>query len=113
MANDVLHFPFAMDFSRDVFERIHDFGVDPLVHILDDFIVMVVMRVHIQRFLGLCCEFFLSLGNRDNIAFVFVFEGVGAAAAFFGIPVGKTFNHPDLVAENILDGDESEDDEYA
>ena len=113
MTNDVLHFPFAMDFPRDVFERIHDFGVDPLVHVLNDFIVMIVMRVHIQGLLGLCGEFFLSLGDGDNIAFVFVFEGVGAAAAFFGIPVGKTFNHPDLVAENILDGDESEDDEYA
>jgi hypothetical protein len=115
MANDVLHFPFAMDFSRDVFERIHDFGVDPLVHILDDFIVMVVMRVHIQGLLGLCCEFFLSLGDGDNVAVVIVFEGVGAAAAaaFFRVSVGETFNHPELVAENILDGDESEDDEYA
>ena len=109
MANDVLHFAFAMDFPRDVFERIHDFGVDPLVHVLNDFIVMVVMRVHIQGLLGLCGEFFLSLGDGDNIAFVFVFEGVGR----FGFSIGKTFNHPDLVAENILDGDESEDDEYA
>ena len=109
MANNVLHFAFAMDFPRDVFERIHDFGVDPLVHVLNDFIVMVVMRVHIQGLLGLCGEFFLSLGDGDNIAFVFVFEGVGR----FGFSIGKTFNHPDLVAENILDGDESEDDEYA
>lgn len=41
--NDVFHFSFAMNFPRDVFERIHDFGIHPLVHILDDFIVMVVM----------------------------------------------------------------------
>ena len=47
MTDDVLHFPFAVHFSRDVLERIDDFGVDPLVHVLDDFIVMVVMRVHI------------------------------------------------------------------
>ena len=47
MSDDVLHFAFAVHFSRDVLERIDDFGVDPLVHVLDDFIVMVVMRVHI------------------------------------------------------------------
>ncbi len=47
MTNDVLHFAFAMDFPRDVFERIDDFSVDPLVHIFDDFIVMIIMRVHI------------------------------------------------------------------
>ncbi len=47
MPDDVLHFAFAVDFPRDVLERIHDFGVDPLVHILNDFIVMGVMRVHI------------------------------------------------------------------
>ena len=47
MANDILHFAFAVDFPRDVLERIDDFGVDPLVHILNDFIVMIVMRVHI------------------------------------------------------------------
>lgn len=51
--NDVLHFPFAVHFSRDILERIDDFGVDPLIHILNDFVVMSVMRVHIQRFLGL------------------------------------------------------------
>lgn len=43
MPNDVLHFAFAVDFPRDILERIHDFGVDPLVHILNDFIVMIVM----------------------------------------------------------------------
>jgi|LauGreDrversion4_2_1035121.scaffolds.fasta_scaffold129075_2 hypothetical protein len=53
VANDVFHFAFAMDFSRDVLERIHDLRIHPLVHIFDDFIVMVVMRVHIQGLLGL------------------------------------------------------------
>ena len=113
MPNDVFHFAFAVDFPRDVLERIDDFGVDPLVHILDDFIVMVVMRVHVQGFLGLRSELFLALGDGDDVAVVLVFEGVGVAAALFGIPGRETFDHPDLVAENILDGDESEDKEYA
>ena len=102
-----------MDFPRDVLERIHDFSVDPLVHIFDDFVVMVVMRVHIQGLLRLRGELFLALGDSDDVAVVFVFEGVGAAAAFFGVSVRETFDHPDLVAENILDGDECEDEEYA
>jgi len=70
---------------------------------------MVVMRVHIQGLLGLRCELFLSLGDGDDIAVIFVFKGVGR----FGFPVRETFNHPELVTENILDGDESEDQEYA
>jgi hypothetical protein len=109
MPDDVLHFPFAVDFPRDAFERIHDFGVDPRVHILDDFIVMVVMRIHIQGLLGLRCELFLALGDGDDVAVIFVFEGV----VRFGFPVRETFNHPELIAENILDGDESENEEYA
>ena len=113
MPNDVFHFAFAVDFPRDVFERIHDFGVDPLVHILDDFVVMGVMRVHIQRLLRLCCKLFLALGDGDDIAVIFVFEGVATAAALFRVSIGKTFNHSELVTENILDGDESEDEEYA
>lgn len=113
MANDVLHFAFAMDFPRDIFERIHDFSVDPLVHIFDDFIVVIVMRVHIQRFLRLRCELFLALGDGDDVAVILVFEWVGAAAAFFGVSVRETFYHPDLIAENILDADEREDEEYA
>ena len=76
MPNDILHFAFAVDFPRDVLERIHDFGVDPLVHILNDFIVMGVMRVHIQRLVSLRGELFLALGDCDDIAFIFVFEGV-------------------------------------
>ena len=111
--NDIFHFSFAMNFLRDVFERIHDLRIHPLVHILDDFVIMVVMRVHIQRLLGLGCEFFLALCNRDNIAIVIVFKRVAAAPALFGIPVGKTFDHPELVTENILDGDECENEEYA
>ena len=43
VSNDVLHFAFAMDFPRDVFERIHDLRIHPLVHIFDDFVVMIVM----------------------------------------------------------------------
>ena len=109
VSNDVLHFAFAMDFPRDVLERIHDLRIHPLVHILDDFIVMIVMRVHIQGLLGLRSEFFLSLGDGDDVAFVLVLKRVGAAAALLRVSVGETFNHPDLVAENILDGDESED----
>jgi len=111
MPNDVLHFAFAVDFPRDVLERIHDFGVDPLVHILDDFIVMVVMRVHIQGLLGLRRELFLALGDGDNIAVVIVFEGIGVA--FIVFPVRETFDHPELIAENILNSYESEDQEYA
>ena len=111
MPDDVFHFSFAVDFPRDTFERIHDFGVDPLVHIIDDFIVMVVMRVHIQRLLGLRGELFLALGDRYDIAFIFVFEGV--RVAFVGFSGSETFNHPELVTEDILDGDESEDKEYA
>lgn len=111
MPNDVFHFAFAVDFPRDVFERIHDFGVDPLVHIFDDFIVMVVMRVHIQGLLGLRRELFLALGDGDDIAVIFVFEGVGVA--FAGFPVRETFNHSELITENILDGNESENEEYA
>lgn len=114
MSNDVLHFAFAMDFPRDVLERIHYFGIHPLVHIFDDFIVMVVMRVHIQGLLGLCGEFFLALGDGDDVAFIFVVEGVAtAAAALFGIPGRKTFDHPELITEDILDGDERENEEYA
>ena len=113
MPNDVFHFAFAMDFPRDVLERIHDLRIHPLVHILDDFIVMVVMRVHIQGLLGLRGEFFLSLGDGDDVAFVLVLKRVGAASALLRVSVGETFNHPDLVAENILDGDECEDHEYA
>jgi len=109
MSDDVLHFPFTMHFSRDVLERIDDFGIDPFIHVLDDFIVMVVMRVHIQRFLGFCGMFFLSLGNGDNIAVVLVFEGVGR----FGFSIGKSFDHTDMVTKNILDCDEREDQEYA
>ncbi len=100
-----------MDFSRDVLERIDDFGVDPLVHIFDDFIVMIIMRIHIQGLLGLGGEFFLALGDGDNVAVILVLEGFGAA--FFGVSIGETFNHPDLITENILDGDESKDKEYA
>ena len=111
MTNDVLHFAFAVDFPRDVLERIDDFGVDPLVHILDDFIVMVVMRVHVQGFLGLRSELFLALGDRDNIAVVFVFEGI--IVVFFCVSIGETFDHTDLITKNILDGDESENEEYA
>ena len=112
MTNDVLHFAFAMDFPRDVFERIHDLSVDPLVHILDDFIVVVVMRVHIQRLLRLRCELFLALGDGDDVTVVIVFEWIGVAP-LFGVSVGKTFDHPELITENILDGYESEDNEYA
>ena len=109
MANDILHFAFAMDFPRYVFERIHDLRIDPLVHIFDDFIVMIVMRVHIQGFLRLRCELFLALGDGDDVAVILVFEGVSR----FGFSIGETFNHPDLITENILDGDESENKEYA
>jgi hypothetical protein len=49
------------------------------------------------------------LGGHDDVAFIFVFEGVGR----FGFPVRETFNHPELISENILDGDESENEEYA
>ena len=111
MPDDVFHFSFAVDFSRDAFERINDFGIHPLIHIFDDFIVMVVMRVHVQGFLGLRSELFLALGDGDNIAVVFVFERVGGT--LLGIPVAETFNHSDMITENILDGDESEDNEYA
>jgi hypothetical protein len=115
MPDDVFHLPFAVDLSRDAFERIHNLRIHPLVHILDDFVIMIIMRVHIQGLLGLRREFFLALGDGDNIAVVFVFERIGAAAAaaFLGIPVGKTFNHPDMITENILDADEREDKEYA
>ena len=109
VSNDVLHFAFAMDFPRDVFERIDDFGVDPLVHILDDFIVMVVMRVHIQGLLGLRGEFFLAFRDGDNVAFVLVFEWF----IRFGFSIGQSLYHPDLITENILDGDERENEEYA
>ena len=109
MPDDIFHLSFAVDFPRDAFERIHDFGVDPLVHIIDYFIVVVVMRVHIQGLLGLRCELFLALGDGDDVAFVFVFKGV----VRFGFPVRKTFNHPELITENILDSDESENEEYA
>lgn len=112
MPNDVLHFAFAVDFPRDVLERIHDFGVDPRVHILNDFIVMGVMRVHIQRLVRFRGQLFLALGDGDNVAFIFVFKGVGVAA-FVGFPVRETFNHPELITKNILDGDESENEEYA
>jgi len=98
-----------VDFPRDVLERIHDFGVDPLVHILNDFVIMVVMRVHIQRLMCLRGQLFLTLGDGDDVAVIFVFKGVGR----FGFPVRETFNHPELVTENILDGDESENEEYA
>ncbi len=47
VSNDILHFAFAMDFPRDVFERIHDLRIHPFVHIFDDFVVMIVMRIHI------------------------------------------------------------------
>ena len=112
MPNDIFHFSFPVDFPRDAFERIDDFGVDPRVHILNDFIVMVVMRIHIQGLLGLRGELFLALGDGDDVAFIFVFKGV-RVAAFIGFPVRETFNHPELIAENILDGDESENEEYA
>jgi hypothetical protein len=111
MPDDILHLAFAVNFPRDIFERIHDFGIHPLVHILDDFIVMVVMRVHIQGLLGLGCELFLALSNGNDIAVIVIIERF--AAALFGISVRETFNHPELVTKNILDGDESEDDEYA
>jgi len=114
MPDDILHLAFAVNFPRDIFERIHDFGVDPLVHILDDFIVMIVMRVHIQRLLSLGCELFLTFGDGDDIAVIFIIERfASAAAALFGISVRETFNHPELITEYILDGDECEDDEYA
>jgi hypothetical protein len=109
MSDDVLHFPFAVHFPRDVLERIDDLRIDPLVHIFDDFVVMVVMRVHIQGFLGFCGMFFLALGDGDDVAVILVFEGVGR----FGFSIGKTFDHADMVAENILDGDERENEEYA
>lgn len=109
MTNDILHFAFAVHFPRDVFERIHDLRIDPLVHIFDDFIVVIVMRVHIQGFLRLRCELFLALGDGDDVAVVIVFEGVGR----FGFSIGETFNHPDLITENILDADERENEEYA
>ena len=92
MPDDIFHFSFPVDFPRDAFERIHDFGVDPRVHILNDFIVMVVMRIHIQGLLGLRGELFLALGDCDNIAIVIIFKRV--AAALFRIPVGETFDHP-------------------
>ena len=113
MPDDILHFAFAVDFPRDILERCHDFGVDPLVHILNDFIVMIVMRVHIQGLLGLRGEFFLALGDGDDVAVVFVVERFASATALFGISVRETFNHPELITENILDGDESENEEYA
>ena len=59
--------------------------------------------------MGLRCDLFLALGDGDNVAVVFVFEGV----IRFGFSIGETFNHADMVTENILDGDESEDEEYA
>ena len=111
MPNDVFHFAFAMDFPRDVLERIHDLRIHPLVHILDDFIVMIVMRVHIQRLVRFRGQLFLALGDGDDIAVIFVFKGV--SIAFIGVPVRETFNHPELITENILDGDESENEEYA
>lgn len=111
MTNDVLHFAFAMDFPRDVFERIHDLRIHPLVHIFDDFVVVIVMRVHIQGFLRFRGELFLALGDRYDIAFIFVFEGVGATFVVFS--GSETFNHPELVTENILDGHERENEEYA
>lgn len=111
MPDDVFHLSFAVDFPRDAFERIHDFGVDPRVHILNDFIVMGVMRVHIQRLVRFCGQLFLALGDGDDVAFIFVFKGVGIA--FIGFPVRETFNHPELITKNILDGDESENEEYA
>ncbi len=109
VANDILHFAFAMDFPRDVFERIHDLRIHPLIHIFDDFVVVVVMRVHIQGFLRLRGELFLALGDGDDVAVILVFEGV----VRFGFSIGETFDHPDLITENILDGDEREDKEYA
>ena len=111
MPDDVLHFAFAVDFPRDVLERIHDFGIDPLVHIINDFVVMGVMRVHIQRLVRLRGQLFLAFGDSDDVAVIFVFKRVGIA--FIGFPVRETFNHPELITENILDGDESEDQEYA
>ena len=56
-------------------------------------------------------QLFLALGDGDNIAVIFVFKGVGIA--FIGFPVRETFNHSELITEDILDGDESEDQEYA
>lgn len=56
-------------------------------------------------------ELFLALGDGDDVAFIFVFEGV--CIAFIGFPVRETLNHPELITENILDGDESENEEYA
>lgn len=47
VSDDIFHFAFAMNFPRDVFERCHDFRIHPLVHIFDDFVVMIVMRVHV------------------------------------------------------------------
>jgi hypothetical protein len=113
MPNDIFHLSFTVDFPRDILERIHDFGVDPRVHILNDFIVMIVMRIHIQRLLCLRGEFFLALGDGDDVAVVFVVERVASATALFGISVRETFNHPELITEYILDGDESENEEYA
>ena len=111
MTNDVFHFPFAVHFSRDVLERIDDFGIDPLIHILNDFVVMIVMRVHIQGLLGFCGMFFLALGDRDDVAVILVFKWIGVV--FFRISIGETFDHPDMITENILDGDEREDEKYA
>ena len=111
VANDILHFAFAMDFPRDVFERIHDLRIHPLVHIFDDFVVVIVMRVHIQRLLRFRGELFLALGDGDDVAVIFVFEGVSATFVVFS--GSETFNHPELVTENILDGHERENEEYA
>jgi len=111
MPDDVFHLPFAVDFSRDAFERIHNLRIHPLVHILDDFVIMIIMRVHIQGLLGLRREFFLALGDGDNIAVVFVFERIGGT--LLGITVSETFNHSDMITENILDYDQCDDDKDA
>ena len=111
MPDDVFHLPFAVDLSRDAFERIHNLRIDPLVHIIDDFVIMIIMRVHIQGLLRLRRELFLALGDGDNIAVVFVFERVGGT--LLGIPVAETFNHPDMITENILDCDQCDDDKYS
>jgi len=111
MPNDVLHFAFPVDFPRDVLERIHDLRIDPLIHILDDFVIMVVMRIHIQGLLGLRGKFFLALGDGDDVAVIFVFKRIGRA--FFRVTGRETFDHTNMITENILDGDKRHDDKYA
>ena len=59
--------------------------------------------------MSLRCDLFLALGDGDDVAVVFVVERV----IRFGFSIGETFNHTDMVTENILDGDEREDEEYA